>query len=80
MKLSGYGSPFVADIKIFVREDGKAEVNRLLTTPLFAFPSASIEVISLSRENEDWGTADVLRHYANKITVRKGFLCSVEMI
>ncbi|VDO19693.1 unnamed protein product [Heligmosomoides polygyrus] len=58
----------VKDIKIFVREDGKAEVNRLLTTPLFAFPSASIEVISLSRENEDWGTADVLRHYANKIT------------
>ncbi|KAK6044448.1 hypothetical protein COOONC_18047 [Cooperia oncophora] len=56
-------------IKIIVREDGHAEVNRLLATPLFSFPSANIEVISLSREHEEWGTADVLRHYATKITV-----------
>ncbi|KAK6045312.1 hypothetical protein COOONC_17183 [Cooperia oncophora] len=61
----------VKDIKIIVREDGHAEVNRLLATPLFSFPSANIEVISLSREHEEWGTADVLRHYATKITVRK---------
>ncbi|VDL75800.1 unnamed protein product [Nippostrongylus brasiliensis] len=58
----------VKDIKIVVREDGKAEVKRLLETPLFAFPSANIEVIPVPRENEDWGTADVLRHIATKIT------------
>ncbi|WKX93055.1 hypothetical protein Q1695_010801 [Nippostrongylus brasiliensis] len=58
----------VKDIKIVVREDGKAEVKRLLETPLFSFPSTNIEVIPVPRENEDWGTADVLRHIATKIT------------
>lgn len=57
------------DIKILVREDGETEVRRLLGTTLFSFPSASIEVISISREYEDWGTADVLRQYGAKITV-----------
>ncbi|ETN69803.1 hypothetical protein NECAME_05126 [Necator americanus] len=58
----------VKDIKIFVREDGESEVRHLLTTPLFDFPSASIEVVPVSRENEEWGTADVLRNNAAKIT------------
>ncbi|CAJ0608417.1 unnamed protein product [Cylicocyclus nassatus] len=58
----------IKDVKIFVREDAEAEVHRLLKTPLFSFPSASLEVVSISRENEDWGTADVLRHYSSKIT------------
>ncbi|KJH42186.1 hypothetical protein DICVIV_11826 [Dictyocaulus viviparus] len=58
----------VKDIKLFVREDGEPEVSRLLMTPLFSFPSANIEVICVSRENEDWGTADLLRHYASKIS------------
>ncbi|KAJ1354327.1 hypothetical protein KIN20_011226 [Parelaphostrongylus tenuis] len=58
----------VKDIKLFVREDGEQELSRLLSTPLFSFPSAAIEVISMPRENEEWGTADLLRHYASKIT------------
>ncbi|VDM71760.1 unnamed protein product [Strongylus vulgaris] len=61
-------SNFIPDIKIFVREDAEEEVRRLLSTPLFNFPSATIEIVSVSRENEEWGTADVLRHYAAKIT------------
>ncbi|KAE9418078.1 hypothetical protein Angca_007741, partial [Angiostrongylus cantonensis] len=58
----------VKDIKLFVREDGVSEVSRLLATSLFSYPSATIEVISVSRENEEWGTADLLRHYASRIT------------
>ncbi|KAL6733163.1 hypothetical protein Aduo_003837 [Ancylostoma duodenale] len=58
----------VKDIKILVREDGETEVRRLMGTPLFNYPSASIEVIPISREDEDWGTADVLRQYGAKIT------------
>ncbi|EYC07680.1 hypothetical protein Y032_0069g344 [Ancylostoma ceylanicum] len=58
----------VKDIKILVREDVEAEVRRLMDTSLFSFPSASIELIPISRENEDWGTADVLRQYGAKIT------------
>ncbi|VDM54830.1 unnamed protein product [Angiostrongylus costaricensis] len=58
----------VKDIKLFVREDGESEVSRLLATSPFSYPSATIEVISVSRENEEWGTADLLRHYASRIT------------
>ncbi|KAK6019163.1 hypothetical protein OSTOST_15212, partial [Ostertagia ostertagi] len=57
----------VKDIKLFVREDGRAEVSSLLATPLFSFPSVTIELVPLSRDQEDWGTADVLRHHAAKI-------------
>ncbi|PIO59600.1 hypothetical protein TELCIR_18934, partial [Teladorsagia circumcincta] len=55
-------------IKLFVREDGRAEVSSLLATPLFSFPSVNIELVPLSRDHEDWGTADVLRHHAARIT------------
>ncbi|CAD6193972.1 unnamed protein product [Caenorhabditis auriculariae] len=55
------------DIKIFVREN----VRDALWASLEEFgleKTAQFEIISVTREQEEYGTADVLRNYASRIT------------
>uniref|UniRef100_A0A1I7X9A7 SET domain-containing protein n=1 Tax=Heterorhabditis bacteriophora TaxID=37862 RepID=A0A1I7X9A7_HETBA len=55
------------NVKLFVRDNVSSKIQHLLETSLFKFDCLAVEVICIPRENEDWGTADVLRYYAAKI-------------
>ncbi|CAD5215781.1 unnamed protein product [Bursaphelenchus xylophilus] len=59
----------INNVLLIANEDNCVQIKGLLDSgSLPALPGLEVEVVSPGPQEEDWGTADVLRHFANKIT------------
>ncbi|CAD5211430.1 unnamed protein product [Bursaphelenchus okinawaensis] len=59
----------INNVLLIANEDNCVDIKSLLDCgSLPPLPGLDVEVVSPGPQEDDWGTADVLRHFANKIT------------
>ncbi|CAJ0960389.1 unnamed protein product, partial [Mesorhabditis belari] len=58
----------VRDVKLITCEEYRAEYEKLLEDPFYQWDHMQVEVLSLPRDHDDWGTGDAFRHFQPKFT------------